>query len=53
LTPRARLSPCDRAASITTRITFEQARNLAHGDPARSAIVRQSLKGKLQELVNR
>jgi len=40
-------------ASIATRIRFEQARNLADGDPARGAIVRQSLTGKLQELVNR
>jgi pyruvate dehydrogenase (quinone) len=42
---------------LPPHIEFEQARNvakaLAKGDPARGAIIRQSLKGKLRELVNR
>ena len=42
---------------LPPHIEFQQARNmakaLAHGDPARGQIVRQALKGKLQELINR
>jgi pyruvate dehydrogenase (quinone) len=42
---------------LPPHIEFQQARNmakaLAKGDPARGEIIRQSLKGKLQELVNR
>ena len=42
---------------LPPHIEFQQARNmaeaLAKGDPARGDIIRQSLKGKLQELVNR
>src|SRR4051812_34070413 len=42
---------------LPPHIEFEQAKNLAsaliHGDPTRNQIVRQALKGKLQELVNR
>jgi pyruvate dehydrogenase (quinone) len=42
---------------LPPHIEFQQARNmakaLAHGDPARGQIIRQALKGKLQELVNR
>jgi len=42
---------------LPPHVTFEQAKNLAgalaSGDPARGAIIRQALKGKLQEFVNR
>jgi pyruvate dehydrogenase (quinone) len=42
---------------LPPHIRFEQAKELAkaliHGDPARGQIVRESLKGKLQEFVNR
>jgi pyruvate dehydrogenase (quinone) len=42
---------------LPPHITFEQAKNLASalasGDPARGAIIRQAIKGKLQELANR
>jgi pyruvate dehydrogenase (quinone) len=42
---------------LPPHITFEQAkhlaRSLAHGDPARGQIIRQAVKGKLQEFVNR
>jgi len=41
---------------LPPHIRFEQARELAHalpGDPARGRIVRNALKGKLDELVNR
>lgn len=42
---------------LPPHIEFEQAKNLASalagGDPARGQIIRQALKGKLQELVNR
>jgi pyruvate dehydrogenase (quinone) len=42
---------------LPPHIEFEQAKNLAHalakGDPARGRIVRQSLKAKAQELLNR
>lgn len=42
---------------LPPHIAFEQAKNLAsalaHGDPARGQIIRQALKGKLQELINR
>jgi len=42
---------------LPPHIDFEQAKNLAQalakGDPARGAIVRQSLKAKAQELLNR
>ncbi|MBE2316079.1 thiamine pyrophosphate-requiring protein [Solirubrobacter sp. CPCC 204708] len=42
---------------LPPHITFEQAKNLASalaaGDPARRQIVRQALKGKLQEFINR
>jgi pyruvate dehydrogenase (quinone) len=42
---------------LPPHIQFEQAKNLASalakGDPARGQIIRQALKGKLQELVNR
>jgi pyruvate dehydrogenase (quinone) len=41
---------------LPPHITFDQARKMAHalpGDPARGQIMRQALKGKLDELVNR
>jgi len=42
---------------LPPHIAFEQAKNLASalakGDPARGQIIRQALKGKLQELINR
>jgi pyruvate dehydrogenase (quinone) len=41
---------------LPPHITFDQAQKLAHalpGDPARGQIVRQALKGKLDELVSR
>jgi pyruvate dehydrogenase (quinone) len=42
---------------LPPHVTFEQAKNLASalaaGDPARGQIVRQAVKGKLQEFVNR
>jgi pyruvate dehydrogenase (quinone) len=42
---------------LPPHVTFEQARNLARAlarrDPGAAAIIRQSIKGKLQELVNR
>ena len=41
---------------LPPHIRFEQAREMAHalpGDPARGRIMRQALKGKLDELVNR
>ena len=42
---------------LPPHITFEQAKNLAgalaQGDPARGQIIRQAVKGKLQEFVNR
>ena len=42
---------------LPPHITFEQAKNLAgalaQGDPARGQIIRQAIKGKLQEFVNR
>jgi pyruvate dehydrogenase (quinone) len=42
---------------LPPHIEFEQAKNLAHalakGDPARGRIIRQSLKAKAQELLNR
>ena len=42
---------------LPPHIEFEQAKNLAQalakGDPARGRIVRQSLKAKAQELLNR
>jgi pyruvate dehydrogenase (quinone) len=41
---------------LPPHIRFEQARNLAHalpGDPARGQIVRESLKGIVDEIVNR
>jgi pyruvate dehydrogenase (quinone) len=41
---------------LPPHIRFEQAKQMAHalpGDPARGEIMRQSLKGKLNELVNR
>ncbi len=41
---------------LPPHITFEQAQELAHalpGDPARGQIIRNALKGKIDELVNR
>ena len=42
---------------LPPHIQFEQAKNLAQalakGDPARGRIIRQSLKAKAQELLNR
>jgi pyruvate dehydrogenase (quinone) len=42
---------------LPPHISFEQARKLGmalmHGDPARGAIVKEAVKGKLEELVNR
>ena len=41
---------------LPPHITFEQAKEMAHalpGDPARGEIMRQALKGKVDELVNR
>ena len=42
---------------LPPHITFEQAKNLAgalaQGDAARGQIIRQAVKGKLQEFVNR
>ena len=41
---------------LPPHIRFDQAKELAHalpGDPARGRIIKQSLKGKVDELVNR
>ena len=41
---------------LPPHIEFEQARKLAsalRGDPARGRIIRQSLRGKVQELLDR